>query len=173
MSRSTLASLIRNIPDFPIPGVQFKDITTLLSNGPAFRELIGLFVERYRDQQLSAIVGVESRGFILSAPLAYELGIGFVPVRKLGKLPGETVRLEYALEYGTNTLEMHRDALAPGERVIILDDVLATGGTVAAAAGLVEMLDAEIVELAFLIELPFLKGRAQLTGRPIFSLLEF
>ena len=173
MSRSTLASLIRNIPDFPIPGVQFKDITTLLSNGPAFRELIGLFVERYRDQQLRAIVGVESRGFILSAPLAYELGIGFVPVRKLGKLPGETVRLEYALEYGTNTLEMHRDALAPGERVIILDDVLATGGTVAAAAGLVEMLDAEIVELAFLIELPFLKGRAQLTGRPIFSLLEF
>ena len=173
MPAEDLARLIRNVPDFPIPGVQFKDITTLLKDGPAFRELIDVFVERYRGQGVQSIVGVESRGFLLAAPIAYALGVGVVPIRKPGKLPAETISLEYALEYGTNTLEIHRDALAPGERVVLLDDVLATGGTISAAASLIEQVGGEIVELGFLVELDFLKGRELLAGRQIFSLLHF
>ncbi|HEY1014983.1 MAG TPA: adenine phosphoribosyltransferase [Herpetosiphonaceae bacterium] len=166
------ADLIRTIPDFPIPGIQFKDITPLLSDGPAFGAVIDAFVERYRDMGLDAIVGVESRGFIFGAPVAHRLGIGLVPIRKPGKLPAETIGVEYALEYGSNRLELHRDALKPGARVVLIDDLLATGGTVAAACDLLGQLGADIAEAAFVIELAFLEGRAKLAC-PIFSLISY
>ncbi len=168
-----LPSLIRNVPDFPQPGIQFKDITTLLSNGPAFRQVIQTLVARYADRKLDAIIGIESRGFILGAPLAYELQIGFVPVRKPGKLPAETYQVEYELEYGTNKLEIHRDALKAGARVLIIDDLLATGGTVIAASKLVEQVGGKVEELAFLVELSFLNGRERLTQYPIFSMIQY
>lgn len=173
MSEINLPSLIRNIPDFPIPGVQFKDVTTLLSNGPAFRQVVDVFVERYRDRPIDAVVGVESRGFIFSAPLAYNLGVGLVPVRKHGKLPAATYYVEYQLEYGANRLEIHRDSLPPGARVVVLDDLLATGGTVAAACELVEMAGGVIEEVSFVIELEFLKGRERLAKYPVFSLIQY
>jgi adenine phosphoribosyltransferase len=168
-----LPSLIRNVPDFPQPGIQFKDITTLLSNGPAFRQVIQTLVARYADRKLDAIIGIESRGFILGAPLAYELQIGFVPVRKPGKLPAETYQVEYELEYGTNKLEIHRDALKAGARVLIIDDLLATGGTVLAASKLVEQVGGKVEELAFLVELSFLNGRERLVQYPIFSMIQY
>jgi len=168
-----LADLIRNIPDFPIPGIQFKDITPLLQNGAAFKEVIDRLAARYEGRALDAIVGIESRGFIFSAPLAYRLGVGMIPIRKPGKLPWETFAVEYDLEYGTNKLEMHRDALAPGARVVVVDDVLATGGTVAAACQLVEMAGAIVEETAFLIELTFLKGRERLAKYPVFSMIQY
>lgn len=168
-----LPSLIRNVPDFPQPGIQFKDITTLLSNGPAFRQVIQTLVARYADRNLDAIIGIESRGFILGAPLAYELQIGFVPVRKPGKLPAETYQVEYELEYGTNKLEIHCDALKAGARVLIIDDLLATGGTVLAASKLVEQVGGKVEELAFLVELSFLNGRERLVQYPIFSLIQY
>jgi adenine phosphoribosyltransferase len=170
---TNLADLIRNIPDFPIPGIQFKDITPLLQNGAAFKEVIDTLAARYEGRALDAIVGIESRGFIFSAPLAYRLGIGLVPIRKPGKLPWETFAVEYDLEYGTNKLEMHRDALAPGARVVVIDDVLATGGTVAAACQMVEMAGAVVEEVAFLIELTFLKGRERLAKYPVFSMIQY
>jgi adenine phosphoribosyltransferase (EC 2.4.2.7) len=170
---TNLADLIRNIPDFPIPGIQFKDITPLLQNGAAFKEVIDTLAARYEGRALDAIVGIESRGFIFSAPLAYRLGIGLVPIRKPGKLPWETFAVEYDLEYGTNKLEMHRDALAPGARVVVIDDVLATGGTVAAACQMVEMAGAVVEEVAFLIELTFLKGRERLAKYPFFSMIQY
>jgi adenine phosphoribosyltransferase len=168
-----LADLIRNIPDFPIPGIQFKDITPLLQNGAAFKEVIDTLAARYEGRALDAIVGIESRGFIFSAPLAYRLGVGMIPIRKPGKLPWETFAVEYDLEYGTNKLEMHRDALAPGARVVVIDDVLATGGTVAAACQMVEMAGAVVEEVAFLIELTFLKGRERLAKYPFFSMIQY
>jgi adenine phosphoribosyltransferase len=168
-----LADLIRNIPDFPIPGIQFKDITPLLQNGAAFKEVIDTLAARYEGRALDAIVGIESRGFIFSAPLAYRLGVGMIPIRKPGKLPWETFAVEYDLEYGTNKLEMHRDALAPGARVVVVDDVLATGGTVAAACQMVEMAGAVVEEVAFLIELTFLKGRERLAKYPFFSMIQY
>lgn len=164
-----LESYIRNIPDFPIPGIQFKDITTLLRDGQALQQAINVFVERYRNQHIDAVVAIESRGFIFGAPLAYALGIGLVPVRKVGKLPADTYKLEYALEYGTATLEIHKDAFAPGARVIVIDDLLATGGTIAAACELAETAGAHVVEAAFLIELSFLGGREKLGQRQIYS----
>ncbi|MFM2031585.1 MAG: hypothetical protein RLZZ297_350, partial [Chloroflexota bacterium] len=164
---SALEQHIRNVPDFPIPGIQFKDITTLLRDGAALHQAVDVFVERYRPMQIDAVVAIESRGFIFGAPLAYALGIGLVPVRKVGKLPADTYKLEYALEYGTATLEIHRDAFKPGARVVVIDDLLATGGTIAAACALVEMAGGTVVESAFLIELGFLGGRAKLAGRPI------
>lgn len=167
------SKLIRNIADFPIPGVQFKDVTTLLSDGAAFRQVIDMLVARYEGQQIDAVVGVESRGFIFSAPVAYRLGAGLVPVRKPGKLPSATYQTEYLLEYGSNTLEIHRDAFTPGARVVVIDDLLATGGTVAAACELVELAGGEIQEAAFVIELEFLKGREKLTKYPVFSLLQY
>lgn len=168
-----LTDLIRNIPDFPVPGIQFKDITPLLQNGAAFRQVIDTLAARYEGRALDAIVGVESRGFIFSAPLAYRLGIGLVPIRKPGKLPWETFAVEYELEYGSNKLEMHRDALAPGARVVVIDDVLATGGTVAAACQLVEIAGAVVEEVACLIELTFLKGRERLAKYPFFSMIQY
>lgn len=168
-----LSDLIRNIPDFPIPGIQFKDITPLLRDGEALRQAIDTMAARYVNRTLDAVVGVESRGFIFSAPLAYRLGVGLVPIRKPGKLPWETFAVEYDLEYGTNKLEMHRDALAPGARVIVVDDVLATGGTVAAACQLVEMAGAVVEETAFLIELTFLNGRERLAKYPVFAMIQY
>ncbi len=173
MGQQDLASLIRNIPDFPIPGIQFKDITTLIGNGPAFTEVIDRLYERYRQQQIDAVVGIESRGFIFSAPLAYRLGVGLVPIRKPGKLPSATYQIEYQLEYGTNRLEIHRDALPAGARVLLIDDLLATGGTVAAACDLVSMAGGSVVELAFVIELTFLNGRERLREHQVFSLIQF
>ncbi|HEX9373103.1 MAG TPA: adenine phosphoribosyltransferase [Roseiflexaceae bacterium] len=173
MTQTNLADLVRNIPDFPIPGIQFKDITTLLSDGAAFTQVVDTFAARYQDRGIDAIVGIESRGFIFSAPLAYRLGVGLVPVRKHGKLPAATHQVEYALEYGTNKLEIHRDALKPGARVVVIDDLLATGGTVAAACQLVEMAGGVVEEVAFLIELGFLNGREHLTRYPVYSMIQY
>ena len=157
-----LASRIRDVPDFPKAGILFKDITTLLKDPAAFRQAVDELTVSFRDDAVDLVVGMESRGFILGAPLAYNLGAGFVPVRKLGKLPADTLRVEYALEYGTNTLEIHKDAIQPGQRVLIVDDLLATGGTVVATIELVRRLGGEVVGLAFLIELLFLRGRRSL-----------
>lgn len=168
-----IESLIRNVPDFPKPGIQFKDITTLLKNGPAFRHIIDGWKERYAPQDIDAVVGAEARGFIFGAPLAYALGIPFIPVRKPGKLPAETRAASFELEYGTDTLEIHVDALKQGDRVILVDDLLATGGTMAATTQLVRQLGAEIVEIAFVVELPLLKGRQKLEGFPIHRWVEF
>lgn len=173
MAQINYEALIRNVPDFPIPGVQFKDITTLLRDGPAFKQVIEGLVTQYRGQPIDIVAGVESRGFIFSAPVAYELGAGLAPIRKPGKLPAETIEVAYALEYGTNTLQMHADAFEPGARVLIVDDLLATGGTVGAAAQLVEKLGGEVVGLAFVIELLFLNGRERLGQYPIFSLVQY
>jgi adenine phosphoribosyltransferase len=171
---SNYSDLIRNIPDFPIPGVQFKDITTLLRDGEAFHSVIEELASRYADRKIDAVVGVESRGFIFSAPLAYRLGVGLVLVRKPGKLPAATYQISYDLEYGSNVLEIHRDALEPGARVLIVDDLLATGGTIEACCKLVEMAGAVVEELAFVVELSFLQGRERLQGiAPVFSLVTY
>ena len=162
MTADDLRAKIREIPDFPKPGILFYDITTLLKDAGAFKESIDLMLEPFRDKQVDLIVGMESRGFIFSAPMAIDLNAGFVPVRKLGKLPAETASVEYALEYGTNTLEIHKDAIQPGQKVLIVDDLLATGGTVLGTIELVKTLKAEVVGLAFLVELNFLKGRERL-----------
>lgn len=164
MSAESLRAQIREIPDFPKPGILFYDITTLLSDADGFREAIELMTEPFRDDKIDIVVGMESRGFIFSTPMALSLDAGFVPVRKLGKLPAETISVEYDLEYGTNTLEVHRDAIRPGQRVLIVDDLLATGGTVLGTIDLVEQLKGEIVGLSFLVELEFLKGRDRLDG---------
>ncbi len=173
MTNIDLAALVRNVPDFPLPGIQFKDITTLIGNGPAFAQVIAAMTDRYRGGGIDAVVGVESRGFIFSAPIALELGVGLVPIRKPGKLPAETYQVEYELEYGSNKLEIHRDAFAPGARVLVVDDLLATGGTIGAACKLIAQAGANVVELAFVIELAFLGGRAKLAPHPIFSLLTY
>ena len=173
MSVDSLRAQIREIPDFPKPGILFYDITTLLKDPASYKESIDLMLEPYRDEQVDLVVGMESRGFIFSAPMAYQLGTGLVPVRKLGKLPAETISVEYALEYGTNTLEVHKDAIQPGQKVLIVDDLLATGGTVLGTIDLVKQLKAEIVGLSFLVELQFLKGRARLGGYDIHSVIQF
>ena len=173
MSMAALAEKIRDIPDFPQPGILFKDITTLLKDAAAFRAAIDELTERCRGYGATKVVGIESRGFIFAAPLAYRLGAGFVPVRKLGRLPAETVRAEYTLEYGINTVEMHRDAIAPGERVLIVDDLLATGGTCRATIALIEGVDGVVAGIAFLAELTFLNGREQLRGRDIQTLISY
>ena len=168
-----LAQHIRNIPDFPQPGIQFKDITTLLLVPEAFRETIRLFQERYAGQSLDGVVGVDARGFIFGATLAYEMGLPFITARKKGKLPGDTLSEEYALEYGTAVVEIHRDAVHAGQRLVIIDDLLATGGTMRAVANLVEKLGGEVVEAAFVVELPPLGGRKRLEPIPVHSLVEF
>ncbi len=168
-----LKSTIRTIPDWPRPGVMFRDITTLLKDPPAFNYCIQKFKERYQNRNLSKIAGIESRGFIFGAALAWELNLPFVLVRKKGKLPAETVSHEYELEYGTDTVEIHRDAVLPGERVLMVDDLLATGGTMQAACRLVEKLGGRVEGIAFVIELPDLRGREKLQSYDIFSLVEF
>jgi adenine phosphoribosyltransferase len=173
MSAETLRAKIREIPDFPKPGILFYDITTLLKDPGAYREAIDLMLEPYRGDRVDIVVGMESRGFIFSSPMAYQLKTGLVPVRKLGKLPAETLTVEYALEYGSNTLEIHRDAIEPGQRVLIVDDLLATGGTVRGTIELVERLKGEVVGLAFLVELDFLKGRERLEGRKVTSVVQY
>jgi adenine phosphoribosyltransferase len=173
VSADDLRAKIREIPDFPKPGILFYDITTLLKDGESFGEAVELMTAPYRDTQVDVVVGMESRGFIFSAPMAVALNAGFVPVRKLGKLPAETLSVEYALEYGTNTLEIHKDAISPGQRVLVVDDLLATGGTVVGTLELLSMLKAEVVGLAFLVELLFLKGRDRLGEQPIHSVIKY
>jgi adenine phosphoribosyltransferase len=168
-----LAGRIRDVPDFPQKGIVFKDITTLLKDGPAFKQALDELTERVRAWDVHAVAGMESRGFIFAAPIAYNLGVGFIPVRKLGKLPAETITAEYALEYGTNTLELHVDAVREGQRVLIVDDLLATGGTVGATIDLVERLGGEVAGTAFLAELTFLNGRDRLEGYRVTSLIAF
>ena len=168
-----LAALIRNVPDFPKPGIIFKDITTVLLEPKAFQEIVDAWKARYAGKNVDVIVGVEARGFIFGAALAYAMGLPFVLARKKGKLPAETVSEQFALEYGTDEIEIHVDALEPGQRVLIIDDLLATGGTVASVARLVKRLGAEIVEAAFVIELPPLNGREKLAGIPVHTLVEF
>ena len=168
-----LRGLIREVPDFPKPGIRFYDITTLLKNADAFREVIDRMAEQVAATQVDLVVGMESRGFIFSAPMAYQLDAGLVPVRKLGKLPAETITVEYALEYGSNTLEIHRDAIQPGQKVLIVDDLLATGGTVKGTIELCERLKGEVIGLAFLVELEFLKGRERLDGRRVTSVIKY
>jgi adenine phosphoribosyltransferase len=168
-----LAPYIRDVPDFPKKGILFKDITTLLKDAAAFRQSIDQLTDLVRHYQPHLVIGMESRGFIFAAPIAYQLDAGFVPVRKLGKLPGEVVSTEYDLEYGTNTLELHSDAVRPGQRVLIVDDLLATGGTVSATIELVERLHGVVVGVAFLVELTALHGRDRLSGYDVISVIKF
>ena len=168
-----LTPLIRAIPDFPIPGILFRDITPLLSDRDGFRATIDLFVDRYRDAKVDAVVGIEARGYMIGAPIAYQLRAGFVPVRKPGKLPGEKFSEEYALEYGTNTLEIHADAVGHAQRVLVVDDLLATGGTIAATLRLLKRLGANVIGVAVLIELEGLDGRAALPGVDITSMIRY
>lgn len=168
-----LAKFVRDVVDFPSPGVVFKDITPLLSDAGAFATAVDGLVQGFVGQGIDQVVGIEARGFILGAPVAYRLGAGFVPVRKAGKLPSAVEGESYVLEYGDDRLEMHADALAVGSRVLVIDDVLATGGTAAATARLTEKLGAEVVALGFVMELAFLNGRRRLEGRPITSLLSY
>lgn len=168
-----IAAFIRNIPDFPKPGIQFKDITTLLQNGPAFRYVIDSWKERYANQSVDAIVGVDARGFIFGAALAYVLSLPFIPARKKGKLPADTISQDFDLEYGTDTIEVHTDALAKSSRVILVDDLLATGGTMGAVVKLVEKLGAEIIEIVFVVELTVLNGREKLRDYPVHSLVQY
>lgn len=168
-----LKETIRVIEGFPTEGISFKDITTLLKDAGALKECINQLAERFKDIQVDMIVGPESRGFIFATPLAYLLDTGFVPVRKPGKLPAETISYEYKLEYGTDKLEIHKDSIKPGQKVIIVDDLLATGGTMYAAAKLVEKLGGEVAGLGFLIELKELNGRERLKGYKVESLIQY
>ncbi len=172
-SADDLRAKIREVPDFPKPGILFYDITTLLKDADAFREVIDRMAEMVKDERIDLVVGMESRGFIFAAPLADRLGAGFVPVRKLGKLPAETLEVEYDLEYGTATLEIHRDAIRAGQRVLIVDDLLATGGTVLGTIELVSRLGGEIAGLSFMVELTALGGRAKLGEFAIHTLLAY
>ncbi len=174
LTRSLLVEqLVRDVPDFPTPGILFKDITPVLANFEAMREVFGHFYTFGREMKPDVVVGIESRGFVLGMPLSQELGVGFVPVRKPGKLPYTTIREEYTLEYGTNALEMHIDAIEAGMRVLIIDDLLATGGTASAACRLVERLGGEVCGLSFMIELGFLHGRKRIEGRAVQSLVTY
>jgi adenine phosphoribosyltransferase len=171
--RLRLEELIRDIPDFPKPGVVFKDITPLLGDAQAFAAAIDLIAERFVGHNVNRVLGIEARGFIVAAPVAYRLGAGFVPARKRGKLPWTTLGIDYELEYGTERLEMHSDAVAPGDRVLVVDDVLATGGTARAACEMVRELGAEVTGIGVIIELTFLSGRKQLPGADLFSVLTY
>src|SRR5579872_213929 len=166
-------SYIRAIPDFPIPGILFRDITPLLKDKQGFKAAIDLFVEQYKNRSIDYVVGIEARGYMLGAPLAYSIGAGFVPVRKPGKLPYSKLSESYALEYGTNSLEIHEDAIGPNDRVLVVDDLLATGGTAAATRRLLERLGAQVVGIAFLIELEALKGRDALHGVDVTTFIKY
>ncbi|MBN1913858.1 MAG: adenine phosphoribosyltransferase [Candidatus Omnitrophica bacterium] len=171
--KDKLKNFIRDIADFPKPGILFRDITTLLKNKVALKSALDILTAEYKKKKIDAVVAVEARGFIFGGALAYRLKAGFIPVRKKGKLPAETEAVTYSLEYGTDTLEVHRDAIKPGDKVLIVDDLLATGGTVGAVADLMKKLRGKIVGMAFLIELSDLKGRDRLKGYSIFSLIKY
>jgi len=173
MDLTELQSFIRAIPDFPIKGILFRDITPLLQDRAAFRAAVDMMASPYADKRIDRVVAIEARGYILGAPMAYKLGAGFIPVRKPGKLPYEKINVDYALEYGTNTLEMHKDAIVKGERVLIVDDLLATGGTAAATRSLLEELGADVAGFAFLIELEALGGRAKLAGADVRAFIKY
>ncbi len=173
LNADQLKRLIREVPDFPRKGILFYDITTLLKDKVGFATLVDRLSEHYLKQNIDLVLGMEARGFIFAPALAYRLNAGFVPVRKVGKLPAATVKFDYALEYGTNSLEMHKDAIQKGQRVLIVDDLLATGGTAEATAKLASMLGAEIAGLGFVVELDFLKGREKLKGYNVMSLLHY
>jgi len=168
-----LRKLIREVPDFPKAGINFYDITTLLKDADGLKQTIDALADAYRGEQIDTVIGVESRGFIFAAPLAYHLGAGFVPVRKPKKLPAECVSVSYELEYGHDTLEMHKDAVGEGHKVLIVDDLLATGGTAKAVVDLVEEMNGKIVGLLFLVELDFLKGREKFNGYDVRSLIKY
>ena len=168
-----LKETIRSIPGWPIEGVIFRDITTLMQDGDAYRKACDTLYERYRDKEVDKIVGIDARGFVFGAVLAYQLGVGFVPVRKKGKLPWKTIEETYTLEYGEDTVEIHQDAIQKGEKVVVVDDLIATGGTIGATVKLVEKLGADIIECAFIVELPDLNGREQIPGCPVFAITEF
>ncbi|HOB34848.1 MAG TPA: adenine phosphoribosyltransferase [Bacillota bacterium] len=168
-----LKEKLRVIPDFPKPGINFIDITTLLKDGAAMKAALDQMAEMLSGVEADVLVGPEARGFLVGAPLAYKLGAGFVPVRKAGKLPGAVLQATYELEYGQDTLEIHKDAIMPGTRVLVVDDLLATGGTVWSSADLVRQLGGDIVGFAFLIELEFLRGREKLAGYPVYSLIRY
>jgi adenine phosphoribosyltransferase len=171
MNIADLKRKIRDIKDFPTEGILFKDITTLLKDGPAFRYVIDAFVQQYQAERVDVVVGIESRGFIMGGAIAHQLKAGFVPVRKLGKLPGKTIEVEYELEYGRDALAVHEDAIRPGQRVLVVDDLLATGGTMAATLRLIRQLGGEVVGVAFMIELAFLHGRDKLKEQKLHSLI--
>ena len=175
MTPSQLQRKVRTVANWPEPGVQFRDITPLLRDGPSLNALVEAFAARYADHALAAVAGIEARGFILGAALAHHLGVGFIPVRKQGKLPFDTISESYTLEYGHATVEVHADAAAPGERVLVVDDLVATGGTMIAAARLMLKLGAHVVETAAIIDLPTLGGSARIreAGLPLFTLMEF
>ncbi|MGH7391335.1 MAG: adenine phosphoribosyltransferase [Candidatus Rokuibacteriota bacterium] len=173
MDVAELRAKIRDIKDFPTEGILFKDITTLLKDAPAFHYVVERLAERYRGDRVEVVVGIESRGFIFGGVLAHQLRAGFVPVRKLGKLPGKTIEVEYELEYGRDALAVHEDAIKPGQRVLAVDDLLATGGTMAATLRLVEQLGGHVVGVAFLIELAFLHGRDKLKNYSLHSLISY
>jgi len=168
-----LKERIRIIEDFPKKGISFKDITTVLKDGEAFKDVIDKIVEIVKDKEIDLVVGPEARGFVLGAPVAYALGVGFVPVRKPGKLPADTLKYEYSLEYGNDALEIHKDAIEPGQRVLIVDDLLATGGTISAVAKLVEELGGVVASMGFVLELTGLNGRKKLEGYDVFSLVQY
>jgi adenine phosphoribosyltransferase len=173
MNNDQLKKLIREVPDFPKPGILFYDITTLLKDASGLKAVIDEFGKRYHGRSVDVVLGIEARGFIFAPAVAYALGVGFVPVRKPKKLPAETVREEYQLEYGTDSLEIHKDAIQPGQRVLIVDDVLATGGTAAAVTRLIEKLGGKVAGLGFVLELDFLHGRDKVAGYELFSLLHY
>jgi adenine phosphoribosyltransferase len=168
-----LKNVIRDVPDFPKKGVVFKDITPILNDGEIFKEVVNHFTERYKTRTIDKILAIESRGFIFGASIASSLGIGFVPVRKPGKLPFKTYKEEYSLEYGKDAVEVHIDAVKPGENVIVFDDVIATGGTALATCNLVKKLGAKIIECAFVLELSFLKGRQKLSNYEVYSIIKY
>lgn len=168
-----LKKYIRDIQDFPQKGIVFKDITTLLKEPAAFKYAIDQLCEKYKDEKIDKVVSVEARGYIFGGVMAYQMNCGFIPARKPGKLPADTVAMEYTLEYGKNRIELHKDAIKPGERILIFDDLLATGGTVLATAQLVEQLGGAVIACAFLIDLTFLKGAKKLKPRPVFSLVQY
>ncbi|KFZ43921.1 adenine phosphoribosyltransferase [Anoxybacillus flavithermus] len=168
-----LKQYVTIVPDFPKPGIQFKDITTIMDKGEVYKYATDQIVNYAREKQIDVVVGPEARGFIIGCPVAYALGVGFVPVRKEGKLPREVIRVEYGLEYGKDVLTMHKDAIKPGQRVLITDDLLATGGTIEATIKLVEQLGGVVAGIAFLIELTYLEGREKLKGYDILTLMQF
>lgn len=168
-----LEKYIRNIPDFPKPGILFRDVTTLIQEGKAFKASVDALVKKYKGKKIDKVAAVEARGFVFGAAVAYRLGVGFVPVRKKGKLPFKTHSVTYSLEYGTDTLEIHQDAINKGERVLVIDDLLATGGTVKGVTELVEGLGGKIISIAFIIELFDLNGRDKLKGYDVYSLIKF